>query len=200
MNTLVQESQIFGPVSSYMLYQQSQLLKIEQYENYQKRSYRNRYTILSTNGPITLSIPLCKGKNQKTTITDVTIAYDEPWVDIHLQTIKSAYGRSPFFDFYYPDIEVILQKKHTHLFQLNTQCLTYLIKKLRLEVTIGYTDSYNKEYSEYKDIRNVDLQKDINFKKYAQVWNEKYVFTPNLSILDLLFCTGPEAATVLSHK
>ncbi|NRB63070.1 MAG: WbqC family protein [Saprospiraceae bacterium] len=35
---------------------------------------------------------------------------------------------------------------------------------------------------------------------YPQVFQEKHGFSPNLSILDLLFCTGPEALSVLESS
>ncbi len=38
---------------------------------------------------------------------------------------------------------------------------------------------------------------DFDVLPYVQVFAEKHGFLPNLSILDLLFCTGPEAINYL---
>jgi hypothetical protein len=38
---------------------------------------------------------------------------------------------------------------------------------------------------------------DFKVREYFQVFSEKYGFIPNLSILDLLFNTGPEAKEYL---
>ena len=43
---------------------------------------------------------------------------------------------------------------------------------------------------------------DSHFKEvyYAQVFQEKTGFLPNLSILDLLFCQGPASIVTLEHS
>lgn len=198
MTSILHESQIFGPINLFCQYIGKEKLCIEKHEHYQKRSFRNRYSILTANGPVTLSIPLKKGKNAGTNITDVQISYDENWVEKHVQAIRSAYGKSPYFEFYYDDIELILKKKHPSLFLLNMDTLHYSLKKLKLPIAVEYTDSYQKEYPDKMDLRNLNWNLYQTQIKYMQVWEEKFNFTPNLSILDLLFCTGPESVSVLT--
>lgn len=206
MKSIIQEAQIFGPISNYSQYIAAQCLKIEQYENYQKRSFRNRYSILTTNGVATLSIPLAKGKNNQQIITDVKISYDENWPEKHLQTIRSAYGKSAYFEYYFPEIEKLLTRKPTFIFDLNVQTTTWAIKKLKLSLDVQFTDEYIKSFDISHEFGQDSLNlraplkpKIINKVKYAQVWDEKFDFVTDLSILDLLFCTGPEASHIL-HK
>ena len=111
MNSIIQETQIFGPIGIFAHYLNKDEIIVEKHENYQKRSFRNRYDILTTNGVLRLTIPLCKGKNNKMPITEVKLAYDDNWVDIHLQTIRSAYGKSPYFEFYFDDLEKIFARR-----------------------------------------------------------------------------------------
>jgi len=111
MEGYIQSVQCFGPVSFFTKYKLSEKVWIEMHENYQKRSWRNRYQILSSQGPEMMSIPLVKGKNEKQPVSEVRIAYDEPWVTRQLQTLRSAYGKSPYFEDIFPDIERILHKK-----------------------------------------------------------------------------------------
>jgi hypothetical protein len=205
MKIVVQEAQIFGPVSSFAEIFHCDTLYIEKFEHYQKRSFRNRYQIQTANGLDTLSIPLVKGKNNQQLITDVKISYDENWPLKQLQTIRSAYGRSPFFEFYFPDIEKLLYKNHIFLFDLNMDSLCWAISKLKISTNLLYTDHYVKPEQNIKSINSSNSSLFSKFGKgstsevkYAQVWENKFEFTSNLSILDLLFCTGPEASIILN--
>lgn len=197
MNTVLLESQIFGPVFLYSLFTAADEIIIEQHENYQKRSFRNRYTLLTANGPVTMSIPLQKGKNQQMPVRDVRVAYDSHWISKHLQCIRSAYGRSPYFDHYFDKIAELLNKRHIFLFDLNMETFLWVLKQLHLDINVRITDRYQKEYDDLSDFRSFNPD-DISCPvKYTQVWEEKFNFTPNLSVLDLLFCTGPEAPGIL---
>lgn len=205
MDILLHEAQIFGNIQLYQYYLNSEIVCIEQYEHYQKRSFRNRYQILTAQGPSTLSIPLQKGKNEQLAIKDVKIAYDQNWVKIHLQTLRSAYGKSPYFDHYFSYVEHIFNKKYTFLFDLNIDSLKTMTKLLRLNSKLELTS----EYIAGTDNNNRDLRSFIWPKpmihstekpNYTQVWESKFGYTNNLCILDLLFCCGPEATLYLKQK
>jgi len=197
VNSIIQETQIFGPIRIFAQYLGKDNIVIEGHEHYQKRSFRNRYDILTANGIFRLSIPLGKGKNNKMPIGEVKLAYDENWIDMHLQTIRSAYGKSPYFEFYFDEIERIFQKKHTLLFELNMECMSFIFKKLKLTPSITISKSYQSSYDNMLDLRNKKWESIQSHTSYSQVWEDKYGFTPDLSILDLLFCMGPESISYL---
>lgn len=197
MNSIIQETQIFGPIGIFAHYLNKDEIIVETHENYQKRSFRNRYDILTTNGVLRLTIPLCKGKNNKMPITEVKIAYDDNWVDIHLQTIRSAYGKSPYFEFYFDGLEKIFARKHSLLFDFNMECMLFIFNKLKLPNTISTSNSYEPQYDNLVDLRNKKWDDSQDHSSYVQVWEDKFGFTPNLSILDLLFCMGPESISYL---
>ena len=94
---------------------------IEQHENYRKGTYRNRSHIASANGLLRLTIPLQKGKNQQQNIRTVRIAYNQPWQAQHWTSIQSAYGNSPFFEFYADELQPFFKKKETFLWDWNFQ-------------------------------------------------------------------------------
>ena len=175
---------------------------IEQWENYVKRSFRNRCYIASVNGPQRLSIPLKKGKNEQQNIREVQIAYEENWRSHHWTSIRSAYGNAPFFDHYAEQIQPIFNKQWTFLFDFNSALLESLCNLIGIDSSkLQRTQQYDKIPTEpILDYRNVIHPKshlqgeDPHFqnKKYPQVFEEKTGFLPNLSILDLLFCTGPQ--------
>lgn len=179
---------------------------IEQHEHYTKGSYRNRTHIASANGLLALSIPLLKGKNQRQSIKEVGISYTQPWNVQHWQSIQSAYGKSPFFEYYKDDLQPIFFKKWNYLFEFNWTLLQTVIDLLGIDATLILTSSYQKNSpADTLDFRNGIHPKphkrktDSNFQtqEYGQVFQEKYTFIENLSILDALFCLGPETMVML---
>ena len=115
---------------------------IEQHENYQKGSYRNRCHIAVANGLLRLSIPLQKGKNEQQNIRDVKIAYDENWQMQHWRSIQSAYSNSPFFEHYAFYFESFYQRSYTYLFDFNWALLEQALSILGLDKALELTTEY----------------------------------------------------------
>jgi len=178
---------------------------IEQYENFVKQTYRNRAVILGANGPISLIVPVEKGRSQKVKIKDLRIAYDEEWQRNHWRTIFSAYNSSPFFEYYADDIETFFRKKHEFLFDFNQQVTETIADILEIPVSLKLTEdfeqipedclNFREQISPKTHLTNPDPQ--FVPQSYTQVFAEKFGFVPDLSILDLLFNEGPSAHSVL---
>ncbi len=170
---------------------------IERHENYQKRSYRNRCHVIGSHGVERLSIPLQSGKHEQLPITEVRISYDRPWYASHWNTIKSAYGRAPYFEHYSDTLKEILYARHEFLFEMNTTILNWLTHSIGLRKNT-ITSHYEKIALESIDLRNfVQFKKGITDAKframpYFQVFDDRQDFEPNLSVIDLLFALGPE--------
>lgn len=184
-------------------------LLLEAHENYQKGSYRNRCHIGGANGLMRLSIPLRKGKNEQLSIQHTEISHDEPWISQHWHTIRSAYGNAPYFPYYQDEIEGLFQERPKFLFEWNQSWIRLLIELLQLPVEVGLSEAYTKSPSEdILDLRghihpkSHRQQVDHNFQAvpYPQLFEERHGFLPNLSILDLLFCTGPQAILYLEES
>lgn len=184
----------------------SRELVLEQYENYQKRSFRNKTILAAANGELTLGIPLEKGKHQRQPIRETRIAYQLPWQNQHWQSIQSAYGNAPFFDEYAPEIQPFYRKSYTWLFDWNLALLEKIKTLLQLDFSLSFTENYQAKCDPcWFDARNQILPKKTsstfswNYQPpvYPQVFMGKHGFLPDLSILDLLFCTGPEATLLL---
>ncbi len=178
---------------------------IEQYENYSKGSYRNRCHIIGGNGIQRLSIPLKSGKNSRTPIREVKISYDEDWQKIHWQSIRSAYGNAPFYEFYFEEIQERILCQKDFLFDYNLNIISHLLELLGTDDSIlSFTEEYAPKPKGI-DLRNgispkeKDRIEDTDFQniEYAQVFLERHGFVGNLSILDLLFCVGPSALEFL---
>ncbi|GAB5555176.1 MAG: WbqC family protein [Saprospiraceae bacterium] len=182
-------------------------MQLEAQEHYQKNSFRNRAHIATANGLQRLSIPLKKGKNESMSIQTVEISYDENWQKQHWGAITAAYRRSPYFEYYADDLEMLFQQEIKHLFDWNLKLLKFLYEAWQVPTNWQLTTEYLKEPSDgNQDLRNQIRPKTIaDFaakklppKSYPQVFQEKHDFIPNLSSLDLLFCTGPEGLAYLS--
>lgn len=200
--TLLVESQYFPPISFYKTLIEVNILKIEKYEHYQKVSFRNRCYVAGPNGIILLSVPLSKGKNQRTIMKDVRISHEENWQALHWKTLTSAYRRSPWFEYFEDELEGLYEKKFDYLLDWNMACLEWANKVLGLSPEISFTSSFEKNYDPGAGIldKRDQLQPGQvpeNAPVYAQVFGERTGFSPNLSILDLLFCEGKRGLELL---
>lgn len=205
MNSYLTENQFFAPISVVSgLIGVDQLL-LEACENYQKRGFRNRCIIDSPQGALTLSIPLAKGKNEQMPIKEVKISYDVDWQRQHLQSIRSSYGSAPYFEYLVDDIEKLYGQKHNYLFDLNLEVWIWVLDFMELEKSIVTTKTYTPAYADPKVTDRRNQLKSTNYqnlnnasKTYVQVFEESHTFLNNLSILDLIFCTGKASLTYLS--
>ena len=178
---------------------------IEQHEHFIKQTYRNRAIILGANGPISLIVPVEKGREQKINIKDLRISYDEDWQRNHWRTIFSAYNSSPFFEYYAHDLEPFFLKKYTFLFDFNQQITATMLEILDIQTAINLTSAFEqipdkclnfREKINPKAHRN-DPNAHFIAQPYTQVFCDKFGFMADLSILDLLFNEGPSAHSVL---
>ena len=190
---MVTELHYLPSVAFFLQLVDKETITIEIFENYQKGSYRNRCHIVGANGVMALSIPLEKGKHQQTPIKDVKINYSENWHIKHWQSIKSAYGRAPFWEFYEEQFHAIYQKKHEFLLDFNLELFQLCCKILKIKTTIHFTKEYKKDYLEENilDLRNTILpNQTIILPKYPQLFEERHGFVSNLSIFDLILTNG----------
>lgn len=178
------------------------IIILEAHETFQKQTFRNRCEILTSNGKEALIVPIVHGGNGY--IKNVQIDYSQRWAQIHERTIRSAYGKSPFFEFFMDDFSAVLFKKHTYLWDLNYELLTVCLEKLTLKKGIFESNSYIKpqEVPVYcKDLRGKILpgientEGQIGMKPYKQVFGNEFV--NNLSIVDLLFCAVLDSSELL---
>lgn len=183
-----------------------EVVYLESCEHYAKGSYRNRCHIACAQGLQRLSIPLKKGKNAQKPISEVEIAYETAWQAQHWQSIQSAYGKAPFFEYYSDDLKPFYTKKYEKLWDFNYGLLQVLIDLVGVEVTFKPTETYQLETDEsildfrggvHPNVKKELPDADFVIKPYAQIFEEKHGFLPNLSILDALFCKGPESILLL---
>ena len=194
--TLLIDLQYFPSIILYKSLCESSNIVFEQYETYQKMSFRNRCQIAGAEGLINLSVPLVKGRDQKTLIREVRISDRQPWQAQHWKTIVSCYSRSPWFEFYRHELEALYRRRFDFLLDWNLSCFEWSLRVLGLSIPVSLTERYEKEFVDENvtDWRGKILPKNQEEgPKYRQVFEERIGFIPNLSVLDLLFCEGKEA-------
>ncbi|MFN3839160.1 MAG: WbqC family protein [Cyclobacteriaceae bacterium] len=174
---------------------------LEKHEHYTKQTYRNRCHILGANRVEKLIIPLTS-KNNHSLITDLRIDYSQKWLNNHWRSIESAYRNAPYYEHYADAFHNVFFRKYPLLYDLNYHLLEVCLKLLNRGVVIRESTVFEKlPANDVVDLRNRISPKHTGYEKYMQpvIYTQVFSnsFVPNLSIIDLLFCTGPDAGAVI---
>ena len=196
----------FGPVQWYQKLHRTESVLIEQWESFQKQTYRNRCLIATTNGIQALTVPVVR--DESPLIKDIRISDHGNWRHLHWNALQSAYGESPFFDYYQDDIRPFFENRWTYLLDYNEAIRQKMCELLDIQPKVSFTEEftvYSLQFTDdYSALSFADFREAINPKHplpdseftpkpYYQVYQQKHGFLPNLSILDLLFNMGPES-------
>ena len=210
MTTALLQTTYFGPIQWYQkLYRYDHCL-IEQYDSYQKQTYRNRCLIATANGVQALTIPVEHSpltSHHSPLVKDLRISDHNQWRRVHWNALQSAYSESPFFDYYADDLHPFFERKYNFLIDFNEAIRQKICELIDIRPSVEYTSEYisaitpqTSDITDYRDVIHAKHpQPDDTFeaKRYWQVFQHKHGFLPNLSILDLLFCMGPESVFYL---
>ena len=196
------------PVQYFAHLQSAEQVWIEQYDHYQKQTYRNRCVIAAPDGPLSLTVPIEKPNTQKAFMRDIRISDHGNWRHLHWNAIESAYNHTPFFEYYKDDFRPFYEKKFDFLVDYNEQLCQLVCQLIDIDTSFQRTESYVAEPSTtIIDLRDAihpkkEVMDDASFSAvpYYQVFQERLGFLPNLSIIDLLFNMGPEAILVLQKS
>ena len=193
MKTLLHPS-YFPSISHFVAMMQADEIVFETEDNFQKQTNRNRTYIYSPNGIQLLNIPIKHSKTSHQKTKDIQIENDFDWQKQHFKSLEAAYRSSPFFEYFEDDFVPFFEKKHTFLMDLNFEALEIISKCMRTKFNFTTTEEYFHEVDSntIKDYRFlINGKKDPSvFESYPQVFDDKFGFINNLSILDLLFNEG----------
>ena len=159
---------------------------------------------MNGNGLLNLIIPTVHDQRMGA-VKDVRIEYVTPWQRAHWRSIESAYNNTPFYLYYKDALKPFFEHKFEYLFDFNTQLTQTLMKCLQIDTKVACTECFSP-YEE-NDLRleihpKAAHKPDYRYRlndPYYQVFEDKFGFSPNLSLIDLLFNEGPQAANYLHN-
>ena len=197
MNAVLLSTTYFGPIQWYQKLYRADEAWIEQHEHFIKQTYRSRCIIATTQGTQALTVPVERDLLNSQSIKDIRISDHGNWRHLHWNALQSAYGESPFFEYYEDDLRPFFEKRWTFLFDFNEAIREKVCELLDITPVVRFTERYVSDHaSDYREAINPKHpapDPDFLPRRYYQVYEAKHGFLPNLSIVDLLFNMGPEA-------
>jgi WbqC-like protein family len=203
MNILIHPT-YFPSISHFAAIVQAEKVTFEMEDNFQKQTNRNRTYIYSPNGIQLLNIPVKHSKTAHQKTKDIQIENDFDWQKQHFKSLEAAYRSSPFFEYFEDDLLPIFEKKHSFLMDLNLEVFDLITRCLRMKVEYSTTTEYfheinSEEITDFRFLAN-GKKDHSQFESYTQVFDDKFGFINNLSVLDLVFNEGKFALDYLKSQ
>ena len=144
MTTALLQTTYFGPVQWYQKLKRYDHCVIEQYDSYQKQTYRNRCVIATANGLQALTVPV---DHSPLTIDhvqckDLRISDHNQWRRVHWNALQSAYSESPFFEYYADDIRPFFEQKYEFLIDFNEAIRQKMCELLDIDTSVSYSSGF----------------------------------------------------------
>ena len=188
----------FPNITNYLVFINSNKVCFEIHDNYQKQTYRNRCYLYGANGIMGLHIPVHYTQNNRQKTGEIKIDNSSSWKSTHWKSLESAYSTSPFFEFYKDDLRPLFQTKTDFLLPFLFECMERINQCLEFEFTYSTSNRFEKEcVDDYRFLVDARSKTVVHTKPYIQVFQHKFGYLNNLSVLDLLFNLGPEALPYL---
>ena len=159
-------------------------------ERFDKRvKAAHRFVIADTRGPLELTIPIAKPYGR--TWADTRLSDHGRWWETIPAALESAYGRTPYFEFYAPDLLPLLANpaQFASVGELNAAVNRFMLRALALndrDVSYSFTPGARP-----------DAVPDFEPQPYWQLRADSLGFIGGLSAFDPLFNLGPEAQLLL---
>jgi hypothetical protein len=196
---------------------------------FDRRGLQNRNKIKNQKGEQWLTVPVCHTVRDEEYINQMLINPDQPWVQKQWGSIMTNYAKAPFFDLYAPALQEILNLGWTHLCDLNMVLTRWVMEHLSIKIPIVYLSTLDVEGSKSELLVNICKTigadtylsgpggrqymnllsfetggikvhwQEFNFPTYEQLFPE-LGFIPYLSILDTLFCCGPNTRRFIASN
>jgi len=188
---------------------------------YTRRDWRNRNRIKTPGGLTWLSIPVqAKGRYHQR--IDETLISDPGWGPRHLGTLRQAYGRSPHYDEVIAALAPLYESPPSdRLTDLNEAFLRAISGLLGISTPISRSTDYPsrgtkgerlvslceasgatqylsgpaaREYMNEAEFAEAGVSVSyMDYSGYSEYAQPHGAFEHGVTVLDLLFCTGPDA-------
>jgi WbqC-like protein family len=190
---------------------------------YDKRGWRNRNRIKTSQGSHWLTIPVHSSGAQidHTPINQIHISWDQPWNQEHMKALHHSYTKAPYFKQFLPLLEEIYNRHddllsdftiystialahvmgNTHTKFINSSELAisgaktdHLISILKRVGADHYISGpAARDYIEEDKFKDAGISLEYMSYNYPEYSQLYPPFDPQVSILDLLFMTGTDA-------
>lgn len=192
---------------------------------YSHRTWRNRNQVKTANGLVWLSVPVLHGHD--TLIENARIRYDTRWVDKHTRTLSLAYQKAPHLQPYLGEFAGLLGCGFETISQLNVAVCRWVMEKLSIRTRtmmsseleaqgdkferplrilreVGATAYLSgptaRPYTDAGRIREAGIGLEFKAYGYGEYPQLHGAFAGAVSVLDLLFNTGPAARSHLKSS
>ena len=186
------QPQYFPTVNFFKKFENNKIF-IDYNSDYSQFLNINKTRIVNLSNTFEMEVPLVfNSKDIK--IKELKIDHKRNWINSHIQSIQSSYGKFPYYIYYIDDIIKVLKLRHNFLIDLNYDLLTLLYKFLNFEKKIQkFQNKYNLEdiikvYNHYNsNIEKNNIEEERNNLFLGKKFDYSY------SVIDLIFLKGPES-------
>ena len=191
-----------APVPLYVQLYAADALVVDDVSPFVKQTYRNRAVVAAENGAQPLTVPVVHD-GAKVAMREIRISEHGNWRHQHWNALVSAYRKSPFFEYYADDFAHFYEERDGFLMDFNLRLHGVVCELLGLEKKVKFLSDEAACGSDRLDMRHIAEPKALTALAldralpYYQVFAQRNGFIPSLSIVDLLFNTGPEGLLVL---
>lgn len=160
----------------------------------------HRTDIYDANGLCRLTVPIVKPQSASTASwADIIISPHDAWWNIHFTALQSAYGRTPYFEFYEDDFRPLYTSAAAGrpLTEWTAELDRLVMRLIGANTTMRHdapTPSMQAVNHCHQPIPQIITH------PYYQLRSDRHPFIPGLSIVDLLFNYGPETISILQYK
>ena len=145
-------SAYFAPIQWYQKLYRYDKVTVEAYDSFIKQTYRNRCIIATTAGVQALTVPVERGMDgsdadnaqptKKCLMKDVRISDHGNWRHLHWNALQSAYGESPFFEFYADDVRPFFERRWKYLYDFNAEICAKMCELIGLSPCVKPSEEY----------------------------------------------------------
>jgi hypothetical protein len=191
-----------------------------------KNDWRNRNRIKTSEGTAWLTVPV-RHLTSTQLILETEIDDSRPWRSKQLKSLAQWYGQAPYFAHYYPALSTLLETPWQNLADLNHSLCAWLMRELGIATQVQHSRDYRLDgtrgdrllglleqagatsylsgpsarcYLNEEAFRKQGIQlfyKTYDYPKYPQPWGP---FIGEVTVLDLLFNTGPNARHFMKSR
>tara|TARA_Y100000992_G_C21262705_1_gene492173 strand:- start:469 stop:1161 length:693 start_codon:yes stop_codon:yes gene_type:complete len=161
--------------------------------NFDRSKLFDKAYLCNENGFFSVKVPTIIKNNFKYQ-RDIKIDYKQNWINSHMQSLQSSYGKFPYFIFYIDSIKQVLNLNHTFLVDLNYDLLSLFLDLLNFDQKLSKTtsvNSFNYKNTIFNDETSLSSIKEVDIMRKDFFLGKNFDY--KLSIVDLLFLKGPES-------